>query len=146
MEEKKHQILEASKNLFSRLGYNKTSVDDISQAVGMKKSSLYYYFRNKEDMFMCSFKDEWERQFKIFAEEANKNDNPVDKILGYIIQSLNYYEHVVMNLKIPVNVLIETRNLFREFMDHINEGRIGFYQNCIQGRLDCHQRQCTFCD
>jgi len=139
MEEKKHQILEASKNLFSRLGYNKTSVDDISQAVGMKKSSLYYYFKNKEDMFMCSFKDEWERQFKIFAEEANKNDNPVDKILGYIIQSLNYYEHVVMNLKIPVNVLIETRNLFREFMDHINEGRIGFYQNCIQEGINSGQ-------
>ncbi|MFY0651728.1 MAG: TetR/AcrR family transcriptional regulator [Cyclobacteriaceae bacterium] len=132
MEDKKEQILGAAKDLFNRLGYSKTSVDDISQAVGMKKSSLYYYFKNKEDMFMCSFKNEWENQFKIFAEEANKQKNPADKIIAYINQSLAYYEKVVVNHKIPVKVLIETRNLYREFMNHINEGRIGFYENCLK--------------
>ena len=132
MDEKRSQILTAAKDLFNRLGYNKTSVDDISQSVGMKKSSLYYYFKNKEDMFMCSFKDEWENQFRVFADEANKMEDPGDKIMSYIIQSLNYYEMVVLQHNIPVKVLIETRNLYRQFMDNINEERVGFYESCIQ--------------
>ena len=78
MEDKRSQILGAAQDIFNRLGYSKTSVDDISQAVGMKKSSLYYYFKNKEDIFMCSCKDEWEGQFKLFAEEANKKSNPAE--------------------------------------------------------------------
>ncbi len=132
MEDKRNQILTAAKTLFNRLGYTKTSVDDISQAVGMKKSSLYYYFKNKEDMFMCSFKDEWENQFKVFVDEANKHQHPADKIIEYLNQSLSYYEQVVMIHKIPVRVLIETRNLYREFIDKINEGGIGFYQQCLE--------------
>lgn len=128
---KKDQILDAAKMLFNRQGYAKTSVDDISQAVGMRKSSLYYYFKNKEDLFMCSFRDDWEEKFKIFETEANKENNPTDKILTYITQSLNYYEKVVIEHKIPVKALIETRNLYRSFVNKINRGGIGFYVTAI---------------
>lgn len=132
MIEKKDQILDAAKNLFTRQGYAKTSVDDISQAVGMRKSSLYYYFKNKEDLFMCSFRNEWEAQFKIFEEKANEATDPTEKILTYVTQSLNYYEKVVIDHKIPVKVLIETRNMYRNFVNQINRGGIMFCMNCIE--------------
>lgn len=128
---KKDQILDAAKLLFNRQGYAKTSVDDISQAVGMRKSSLYYYFKNKEDLFMCSFRNDWEEKFKMFETEANKEGNPTDKILTYITQSLNYYEKVVIEHKIPVKALIETRNLYRSFVNKINRGGISFYVSAI---------------
>ncbi|SMD31673.1 transcriptional regulator, TetR family [Reichenbachiella faecimaris] len=128
---KKDQILDAAKLLFNRQGYAKTSVDDISQAVGMRKSSLYYYFKNKEDLFMCSFRNDWEEKFKKFETEANKENNPTKKILTYITQSLNYYEKVVIEHKIPVKALIETRNLYRSFVNKINRGGISFYVGAI---------------
>jgi AcrR family transcriptional regulator len=131
MSDKRNQILEAAKVLFSRQGYSKTSVDDISQAVGMRKSSLYYYFKSKEDLFMSASKNEWEGQFKRFEKEANKQDNPFDKIIAYITQSLNYYEKVVIDNKIPVKSLIETRNLYRSFVNQINRGGIEFYIHAI---------------
>lgn len=136
MLDKKGEILQAAKGLFTRQGYAKTSVDDISQAVGMRKSSLYYYFKNKEDLFMCSFKNEWEAQFRIFENEASKASSADKKILTYIEHSLNYYEQVVVHHRIPVKVLIETRNLYREFMNSINEERISFYQRCIAEGID----------
>lgn len=135
MIEKKDQILDAAKNLFTRQGYAKTSVDDISQAVGMRKSSLYYYFKNKEDLFMCSFRNEWEAQFKLFEEKANEETNPGEKIIAYIKQSLNYYEKVVIDHKIPVKVLIETRNMYRNFVNQINRGGIIYYVKCIEEGL-----------
>jgi len=132
MADKRIEILEAAKGLFNRQGYAKTSVDDISQAVGMRKSSLYYYFKNKEDLFMSSFKNEWEAQFRIFETEAKKQSDPAKRIISYITQSLNYYEKVVIEHKIPVKALIETRNLYRSFVNQINRGGIAFYVQCIQ--------------
>lgn len=132
MSSKKDQILDAAKLLFNRQGYAKTSVDDISQAVGMRKSSLYYYFKNKEDLFMCSFKNDWEKKFSVFESEANKVLHPSDRILTYITQSLNYYEKVVIEHKIPVKSLIETRNLYRNFVNQINSGGVEYYAKTIK--------------
>ncbi len=132
MADKRTEILEAAKGLFNRQGYAKTSVDDISQAVGMRKSSLYYYFKNKEDMFMASFKNEWDAKFREFQSEAEKETDPTKKILTYITQSLNYYEKVVIEHKIPVKALIETRNMYRSFVNQINQGGIAFYVKCIE--------------
>lgn len=55
---KKQQIIEESKLIFVQLGYNKTTMDDIADAVGMKKNSIYYYFENKEALFNAIFESE----------------------------------------------------------------------------------------
>ncbi len=47
----KEQILEEALKLFSVKGYDAVSVRDISRAVGIKESSLYYHFKNKQDIF-----------------------------------------------------------------------------------------------
>ena len=131
MADKREEILEAAKGLFNRFGYNKTSVDDISQAVGMRKSSLYYYFKNKEDIFMSSFKDEWGRKIQSFIEEANQQKLPADRIEAYVKATLNYYKKVVMEHRIPVKALLETRNTYRSFINSINRGGVTYYENCI---------------
>ena len=47
------RILMESLNLFSVKGYDAVSVRDIASAVGIKESSLYNHFRNKQDVFDC---------------------------------------------------------------------------------------------
>lgn len=47
----KEQILEEALKLFSVKGYDAVSVRDILRAVGIKESSLYYHFKNKQDIF-----------------------------------------------------------------------------------------------
>lgn len=48
----KTRILEAATSLFSRKGYGSTSVREIVQAAGVTKPALYYYFANKEALFV----------------------------------------------------------------------------------------------
>ena len=52
----KQQIIEAAGVIFERYGFKKTTMDDIAYAAGKGKSSLYYYFKNKEQVFeaVCS--------------------------------------------------------------------------------------------
>ena len=46
-------ILEIAQEIFSKFGYKKTTLDDIANAVRKGKSSLYYYFSSKEDLFQA---------------------------------------------------------------------------------------------
>lgn len=57
----KEKIIEVALELFSINGYESVSVRDISRAVGIKESSLYNHFKNKQDIFdtiitMCTEK------------------------------------------------------------------------------------------
>lgn len=45
-------ILAAAASLFAERGYNATSVREVVEAAGCKKPTLYYYFGNKEQLYL----------------------------------------------------------------------------------------------
>lgn len=47
----KEKICDAALTLFSRQGYAAVSVRDIAGAVGIKESSIYFHYKNKQDVF-----------------------------------------------------------------------------------------------
>ncbi|MEO8443747.1 MAG: helix-turn-helix domain-containing protein [Gammaproteobacteria bacterium] len=52
------RILDAANNLFLERGYRQTDMDDIAQAVGLARNSLYRYYRNKDFiLFACVQRD-----------------------------------------------------------------------------------------
>jgi AcrR family transcriptional regulator len=50
-EEVKELILAAARKVFQKWGLNKTTMEDIAHEAGKGKSTLYYYFKSKEDIF-----------------------------------------------------------------------------------------------
>ena len=54
VEKKKLEILQSAAEAFRRNGYSATTIDDISKKLLMTKGSLYYYFKNKEEiLYFC---------------------------------------------------------------------------------------------
>jgi len=47
---RKAVILKAAAHVFRKKGYHATRIQDIADAVGMQKGSLYYYISSKEDL------------------------------------------------------------------------------------------------
>ncbi|MBN2879819.1 MAG: TetR/AcrR family transcriptional regulator [Clostridia bacterium] len=65
MSEKVNEILDAASQVFSDYGYKKTSMQDIGDRLGMTKSNLYIYFKNKEDLYKKSVSYQllkWEKE------------------------------------------------------------------------------------
>ncbi len=54
----KTRILDVSKQEFAAHGYEGASYNKIIQKIGISKGSMYYYFENKEDLFITCFLDE----------------------------------------------------------------------------------------
>lgn len=48
--EKEDQLLEAATRLFKEKGYHSTSMQELAEALGMQKGSLYYYIDSKEEL------------------------------------------------------------------------------------------------
>ncbi len=49
-EERKNEILDVAEHLFSVNGFDNTSTNDILDAVGIARGTLYYHFKSKEDI------------------------------------------------------------------------------------------------
>ncbi len=54
----KTRILDVAKQEFSIHGYEDASYNKIIQTIGISKGSMYYYFENKEDLFVTCILDE----------------------------------------------------------------------------------------
>lgn len=50
-DEKRERILKAAEVLFDRQGYASTTMEQIVTALGVTKPYVYYYFRNKQEIF-----------------------------------------------------------------------------------------------
>lgn len=51
-EEKQRQILDAAAEVFSKEDYKRSSTDDIAARAGISKGLLFYYFKNKQSLYL----------------------------------------------------------------------------------------------
>jgi len=81
----KASILEASRSLFARYGYKKTTMEDIALELHKGKSSLYYYYKNKEDIFQAVI--DWEQGvlLKKLHEVVVSDKEPKAKLNDYVL-------------------------------------------------------------
>lgn len=61
------QILLVSANLFTKKGYEKTSIQDIIDELGMSKGAIYHHFKSKEEILNAVM----EKQFSFVAQMLN---------------------------------------------------------------------------
>ena len=83
----KQTIMERALELFSAKGYEGVSVSELTEAAGITKPTLYYYFKSKEGLFDAVCKSHYEQLNKRVAETAMYNPKPE-----------NYYEDIYLTL------------------------------------------------
>ena len=55
-EKRKHEILEKSLDIFVEEGYEDVTFQKIADRCGITRTTLYIYFKNKREIFLCSIK------------------------------------------------------------------------------------------
>ena len=88
--DKKGLILNKAKELIGRLGFKKTTMDDIAKAIGMGKASIYYYFSSKEDILREIIESEGQKLREMIEKEVGKGKNAKDKLRRYAITRFKF--------------------------------------------------------
>jgi AcrR family transcriptional regulator len=96
--ESRQQILDKALGLFAQKGYAATTIREIIDAAGITAPSLYYYFGNKEGLYMelmrihCARLDEALGLLRPASESAkNRLKNLVDRIFLHVIEDKNFF-------------------------------------------------------
>jgi len=91
-EEYRKRIIEKAGQIFSRYGFKKTTMDEIANALKIGKSSIYYYYESKEDIFEAVVL----REANILRSELTRAiksvESPIDKMRNYVFVRMKSFE------------------------------------------------------
>ncbi|MEH7246013.1 TetR/AcrR family transcriptional regulator [Neobacillus niacini] len=93
MAKKKNEILRSASSIISEKGYEKTTMEDIAAQLLMTKGSMYYYFKNKEELLFECHLMILEPSIEKLIDVRNSDLSPLGKmrkvISDYIIFEIN---------------------------------------------------------
>lgn len=87
-------LIQAARSVFSTYGYKKTTMEDIAKNVGMAKSSLYYYFKNKEEIFEKVIIYEAEMLKGALSQVFEKYHDPKQRLSNYILVRMKTFKEL----------------------------------------------------
>lgn len=90
------EILRAASTLFAARGYRAITTDDIAEAIGLTKSAMYYYFKNKYDLLSTIFRDSFAHYLTharaIVAQEGKPEETMRRLIRQHILNAIELRE------------------------------------------------------
>jgi AcrR family transcriptional regulator len=84
-DEVKETIVNVARHIFSRFGFRKTTMDEIALATRKGKSSIYYYFESKEEIFQAVVEKEAGLLKAELHETISQIEDPREKLKAYIL-------------------------------------------------------------
>jgi len=131
-EEVRDYIINVACKIFTKHGFKKTTMDEIAVACHKGKSSIYYYFKSKEEIFRAVVEREAEELKERLDRTIRKDDQAEDRLKAYFLFRLhrvrsleNFYaalnedslSHMDFILEIRRNFDMEERQLVKEILE-----------------------------
>jgi len=85
---KEKLILDAAIALFTTQGFSATRMEDVSKKAGISKGLTYFYYKNKEDLFMALTKKAFEQLKDIFRDTLRSKANNGLEMLTDLVQRI----------------------------------------------------------
>jgi AcrR family transcriptional regulator len=131
-EETRDAIIQIARNIFGKYGFQKTSMNQIANANRKGKSSLYYYFSSKEDVFKAVLEQEASMLKGQIMASISEFEDPKDKLRAYV----NIRMHGFKDL---LNLHDAIKNEYLSHLPFIEKARINYDTeeiNIIKSILD----------
>jgi len=138
---RRQQIFEAVVKLFSKKGYHRTTLREISRESGITLGNLYDYIITKEDTLHFVQEKATQAVMSAIYRGEEGNSHPVEKLKRLItseLDAMNEYQDLVliiyqeshsMSKELLHSLLKSERNHLRQFERVISEGiRKGFFK------------------
>jgi len=119
-------IVNGAKKLMQQYGLKKTTMEDIAQTAGKSKSTLYYYFKDKEEIFDKVINLEIDEFFQAVKTSVNKQADAVNMLKAYIVTK--------------VKILRDKTNLYSIAIKNDLQGRVNKGFTNLRNRYDNEEK------
>ena len=89
-EEVRAHIVEVARRIFTRYGFRKATMENIASTSQMGKSSIYYYFKSKEEIFRAVVEFEAVMLKERLNRIISKKKAPPERLKAYILFRLHH--------------------------------------------------------
>ncbi|RKR82025.1 TetR family transcriptional regulator [Mucilaginibacter gracilis] len=113
-EEIQEQLVKAAKQLFELHGFRRVTIDDIAKAIGKARSSLYYYYKTKEEILDAVIAAEIRELVKLIATAISEVKTSEEKIKAFFLTDLR--------------AILEKRGFFNALDEGMNAGELSGFQ------------------
>jgi AcrR family transcriptional regulator len=85
-------ILEAARKVFADRGFHEATVEDIAEAAGVAKGTVYLYYESKRDIYFAALKFGIAQMYSSLLQELKKVSTPEEKLKALIAAKLVYFD------------------------------------------------------
>lgn len=93
-------VLEVARKLFQQYGLMKTTMEDIAKALRKGKSTLYYYYKSKEEIFEDVVNNEIREVFHEIREAVKEGRTGEEKLRIYFMTVVNSIQKRILLYRI----------------------------------------------
>ena len=134
-EMRNHIIMVASK-IFAHFGFRKATMDEIASATRKGKSSIYYYFSSKEEIFKAVVEKEALELKNELEREIQKYDNPPDQLKAYTLTRMKKLKKVTNFYSALKSDYLSHLEFIERIRKKFDEEEIAFVKTILQGGID----------
>lgn len=111
---KAEQIIKVAQDFFGVYGFEKVSMTEISNELGISKASLYYYFPDKESLYIAVVEKEISEFFERLTGTINGMEDPEKMLNEYVVLRLDYFRRFLNLSRLRQETYSCFRPVFRE--------------------------------
>lgn len=128
---RRKEILEKSTECFIKFGFNKTTLDEIGDSIGFNKAALYYYFKNKEELFVQVVNNQLTKGLDKLQSDIVDMPDDETKILKYLWNRTQVYTNLVKLTSLSNENILDLNNTFEEIYGPYKKLEINFLKGIL---------------
>ncbi len=125
-------IIKVATEVFSRFGFKKTSMEDIARALRMGKSSIYYYFKGKEEIFQSVVDKEANLLRAKVKEILDSSSEATEKLRSYVKLRMDLVKHLSNYMEILKNDDLMNLELTEKFRKKYDDEEITIVRQILE--------------
>ncbi len=128
-------IIETARVLFKKSGFKKTTMGDIARSLGKAKSSLYYYYPSKEDIFEAVLHLEMDELLEQIHQSIDHASSSKEKLTSYCrcrLLKLNELCNLSDALKSDMGELHELHCIMTDLKSKFDTTHVGLVREILE--------------
>ncbi len=139
-EKRRHEIFHQVVNVFLKNGFQETSMREIAEAAGLGKSTLYDYFKTKDEILLYYFEDQL-NDLTEAAQQIVRQKETADRRLRQVTRM--HMELLLANRNLFMKLSMEAQRLKPETQKRLQQKR-HTYQDLLRSLIEEGIREGAF--